>query len=168
MHPHCIRKYTNTCSHSSVSSTSPSESKRPRWDLKSAVCLERYPVVSQELGEIERKFSNMLETMELENSLLSDHEVQVIQDKYELAAFFKSFFFKWSWWSDKDTKWSINNYIKCHSFPFYLFNQFFNWSSLIGSWILHFIGWYWVFLFEFYILFLGCNLFVIITVNFVS
>ena len=47
----------------------------------SAVCLERYPVVSQELTQIETEYMTMQETVELENSLLSSHEMQVIQDK---------------------------------------------------------------------------------------
>ncbi|PNF31154.1 39S ribosomal protein L46, mitochondrial [Cryptotermes secundus] len=49
---------------------------RTKWDLMSAVCLERKPVLSGELNEIERKFSRMLADIELENSHKSDHEVR--------------------------------------------------------------------------------------------
>lgn len=50
--------------------------RRKKWDLMSAVCLERKPVLSRELNEIERKFSRMLADIELENSHRSDHEVR--------------------------------------------------------------------------------------------
>jgi large subunit ribosomal protein L46 len=46
----------------------------------SAVCLERKPVISRELNEIERKFSRMLADIELENSHKSDHEVRYQKD----------------------------------------------------------------------------------------
>ena len=41
--------------------------------------------MSQDLGETEKEYSDMLESVEFENSLLSDHELQVIQDKYEIV-----------------------------------------------------------------------------------
>ncbi|XP_033647535.1 39S ribosomal protein L46, mitochondrial-like [Asterias rubens] len=79
---HRIRKSSHPrCRYSSSVPSAPSESKSPRWDLMSAVCLERYPVVSQELTQIETEYMTMQETVELENSLLSSHEMQVIQDK---------------------------------------------------------------------------------------
>jgi large subunit ribosomal protein L46 len=46
----------------------------------SAVCLERKPVISRELNDIELKFSRMLAETELENSHKSDHEVRFEKD----------------------------------------------------------------------------------------
>ncbi|XP_022081404.1 39S ribosomal protein L46, mitochondrial-like [Acanthaster planci] len=83
LHPHCIRKYTTP---RRQSSTLPAEGSRsPKWELMSAVCLERYPVVSQDRQDIEEEYWNLLKTTELENSLLSDHEMQVIQDKEKMV-----------------------------------------------------------------------------------
>lgn len=61
-------------------STSVQAVRKQKWDLMSAVCLERKPVISRELNDIERKFSRMLAEIELENSNKSDHEVRFEQD----------------------------------------------------------------------------------------
>lgn len=47
----------------------------------SAVCLERYPVIIKDLSDIESKYQGLLNTMEFENSLLSDHELQRRKDE---------------------------------------------------------------------------------------
>ncbi|EGI68670.1 PREDICTED: 39S ribosomal protein L46, mitochondrial [Acromyrmex echinatior] len=47
-----------------------------KWDLYSAVCLERHPVIIQSMGEMELKFYNMLKKIEYETSLKSDHELK--------------------------------------------------------------------------------------------
>lgn len=47
-----------------------------KWDLYSAVCLERHPIIIQPMQEIELKFHNMLKKIEYENSLKSDHELR--------------------------------------------------------------------------------------------
>lgn len=52
-----------------------------KWDLYSAVCLERHPVITQSMQEIELKFHNMLRKIEYENSLKSDYELKKEQEK---------------------------------------------------------------------------------------
>lgn len=47
-----------------------------KWDLYSAVCLERHPVILQSMQEIELKFHNMLKKIEYENSLKCDYELK--------------------------------------------------------------------------------------------
>ncbi|XP_011176131.2 39S ribosomal protein L46, mitochondrial [Solenopsis invicta] len=47
-----------------------------KWDLYSAVCLERHPVIVQPMEEIELKFHNMLRKIEYEKSLKSNHELR--------------------------------------------------------------------------------------------
>jgi len=54
-----------------------------KWDLYSAVCLERHPVIMQSMQEIELKFYNMLKKIEFENSLRSDHELRKEREKNE-------------------------------------------------------------------------------------
>lgn len=45
-----------------------------KWDLLSAVCLERHPVVTKPMRDIEAKYQKMLERIEFENSAISDFE----------------------------------------------------------------------------------------------
>lgn len=61
-------------------STSVKVLRKERWDLMSAVCLERKPVISREMNEIEHKFSRLLAQIELENSNKSDHEMRMEKD----------------------------------------------------------------------------------------
>lgn len=63
-------------SHWSHSSSQPTE----KWQLMSAVCLERFPVITQEMNPLEKKFSQLLQTMEHEKSHLSDHELRHLED----------------------------------------------------------------------------------------
>lgn len=51
------------------------------WDLVGAVALERKPVISPELNALEKKYLEILRAIEVEGSLLSDHELQLIEDK---------------------------------------------------------------------------------------
>ncbi|XP_041377704.1 39S ribosomal protein L46, mitochondrial-like [Gigantopelta aegis] len=51
-----------------------------QWQLASAVCLERHPVITSEKTELEQKMSKLMERMELEYSLLSDHELRHKED----------------------------------------------------------------------------------------
>jgi large subunit ribosomal protein L46 len=47
-----------------------------KWDLYSAVCLERHPVIIKPMREIELKFYNLLKQVEFENSLKCNYEVK--------------------------------------------------------------------------------------------
>lgn len=51
-----------------------------QWHIMSAVCLERKPVISQEMTPIEKSYSTLLQTLEHENSLLSNHELRHKED----------------------------------------------------------------------------------------
>ncbi|GAU91378.1 hypothetical protein RvY_03641 [Ramazzottius varieornatus] len=51
-----------------------------KWQLISAVCLERPPVVSAPLNEMERSFAALLDKQEFETSWLSDHELTKLQE----------------------------------------------------------------------------------------
>jgi len=52
-----------------------------KWDLISAVCLERTPTITPLPTPIEKEMLNMLEKLELVNSLKSDHELWQEKDK---------------------------------------------------------------------------------------
>ncbi|XP_075525027.1 mitochondrial ribosomal protein L46 isoform X2 [Dermacentor variabilis] len=51
------------------------------WDLVGAVALERKPVIMPELNALEKKYLEVLRAIEVEGSLLSDHELQLLEDK---------------------------------------------------------------------------------------
>lgn len=58
-----------------------SATTKRKWDLYSAVCLERYPVIIKPMQELELKFYNMLKKIEYEKSLKCNHELRVEKEE---------------------------------------------------------------------------------------
>ncbi|XP_068968478.1 large ribosomal subunit protein mL46 [Bombus flavifrons] len=54
-----------------------------KWDLLSAVCLERHPVITKPMLDIEARYQNMLQQKEYENSMISDFEIRKQKDKHQ-------------------------------------------------------------------------------------
>ncbi|XP_031844126.1 mitochondrial ribosomal protein L46 isoform X2 [Nomia melanderi] len=50
---------------------------KKEWDLLSAVCLERHPIITKPMEDIEARYQDMLRQIEFENSLLSETEIQM-------------------------------------------------------------------------------------------
>jgi 39S mitochondrial ribosomal protein L46 len=51
-----------------------------QWQLLSAVCVERLPIITQEMNEREREMLTLMKQVELEYSHLSDHELRHAED----------------------------------------------------------------------------------------
>lgn len=51
------------------------------WHIVGALCLERKPVITQPLTPIEKKYFQYLQKLEVEQSLLSEHEKRHLEDK---------------------------------------------------------------------------------------
>ncbi|XP_014246760.1 39S ribosomal protein L46, mitochondrial [Cimex lectularius] len=54
--------------------------QKEKWDLFSAVSLERLPVISRELTDMEKKVAGILSEIEFENSHLSDFEKRIEEE----------------------------------------------------------------------------------------
>lgn len=54
---------------------------KEKWDLYSAVCVERKPIITPELNELEKEFKQLLSELEFEKSLKSAHEVRHENEK---------------------------------------------------------------------------------------
>ncbi|GFN84514.1 39S ribosomal protein l46, mitochondrial [Plakobranchus ocellatus] len=65
----------------SISSLLSSNQIRHGSILYSAVCVERYPVITSNKSTIEERFSELLSKLEQENSFLSDHEVRHLKEE---------------------------------------------------------------------------------------
>ncbi|XP_059046411.1 large ribosomal subunit protein mL46 [Achroia grisella] len=58
-------------------------STKVSWDIATSVCIERVPVVSPPLSDIQKRYNDMLYTLEIEKSLKSDHELRHENDKIQ-------------------------------------------------------------------------------------
>lgn len=60
-----------------------------KWDLYCGICLERKPILSKQLNEVELNFQKLLNELEFENSMKSDHELHSEADKRRADMFKK-------------------------------------------------------------------------------
>ncbi|KAF9406857.1 hypothetical protein HW555_012915 [Spodoptera exigua] len=56
---------------------------RSPWDIVTGVCVERLPVVTPPLNEMQKKFMALQSTLEIEKSMKSDHEIRHESDKIQ-------------------------------------------------------------------------------------
>lgn len=56
-------------------------STKPQWDIITGVCVERLPVITPPLNDLQKRYKELLWTIEVEKSLKSDHEIRHENDK---------------------------------------------------------------------------------------
>ncbi|KAI4487946.1 hypothetical protein M0802_011650 [Mischocyttarus mexicanus] len=59
------------------------KSNKSKWDLLTAVCLERHPIITKPMNELELNYYNLLKKIEYENSMKSDFELQMEKEKLQ-------------------------------------------------------------------------------------
>lgn len=59
-----------------VKSISQYSTLEEKWDLHAAICLERKPIITPNLSNLEQEFHKMLAEVEVEKSVKSDFEVR--------------------------------------------------------------------------------------------
>ncbi|KAK2585304.1 hypothetical protein KPH14_009988 [Odynerus spinipes] len=58
-------------------------SSKSKWDLLSAVCLERHPIITKPMNEIEKNYYELLKRIEYENSMKSGHELRIEKEQHQ-------------------------------------------------------------------------------------
>lgn len=53
------------------------------WDIVTGVCVERVPVVCPPLNDIQKRYKDLLYTLEIEKSMKSNHEIRHENDKIQ-------------------------------------------------------------------------------------
>lgn len=53
------------------------------WDIVAGICVERLPVITPPLDDVQKKVKDLLWTTEIEKSLKSDHEIRRENDKVQ-------------------------------------------------------------------------------------
>lgn len=75
-----LLKHLKTLEMQCISVARYSSVAKEQWDLASAVCLERKPVLTKDLNELETIYEKIIQKVEFESSHKSDHEIRKIKD----------------------------------------------------------------------------------------
>lgn len=59
------------------------KNNKSKWDLLTGVCLERHPIITKPMNELESNYYNLLKRIEYENSMKSAFELQIEKEKLE-------------------------------------------------------------------------------------
>ncbi|XP_071960865.1 large ribosomal subunit protein mL46-like [Antedon mediterranea] len=78
--PTMYRKYSQHVNADHGEETIP----RLTWKLMGAVCLERPPIITTDMSKIEQDYMKMVDELEYEASVLSDHEIQLNKDREQM------------------------------------------------------------------------------------
>ncbi|KRX65844.1 Translation initiation factor IF-2, mitochondrial [Trichinella sp. T9] len=56
-----------------------------KWKIMVSLCIERFPVIARGLNSIEKHYKDLMDRIEFENSLYSQHELRLLEDEKRLA-----------------------------------------------------------------------------------
>ena len=49
-------------------------------NLYASVCIERLPIITCDMNDLEQRYSNLINSINIRKSLLSDHEIRNLKD----------------------------------------------------------------------------------------
>ncbi|KAL7632055.1 UNVERIFIED_CONTAM: hypothetical protein RMT77_017632 [Armadillidium vulgare] len=67
-----------------ASAVANSTNAEPEWQLIAATCISRSPIITAGLTPMEKEYKELVEQREFEQSLQSDHELRLIEDKIKM------------------------------------------------------------------------------------
>ncbi|XP_069321843.1 large ribosomal subunit protein mL46 [Eulemur rufifrons] len=79
------RLWAGSLSYRSLALAAAPANKESPWRLLGALCLQRPPVVSKPLTPIQEEMAALLQQIEIEKSLYSDHELRALDESQRLA-----------------------------------------------------------------------------------
>ena len=67
----------------SIKTTPTKEASNPvnkASNLYASVCIERLPIITCDMNDLEQRYSNLINSINIRKSLLSDHEIRNLKD----------------------------------------------------------------------------------------
>lgn len=76
----CFKSFSNSSILKNLSESSTTPKTPIKWNLFASVCIERMPIITCDMNDLEKRYSNLINELNIRKSLLSDHELRHLKD----------------------------------------------------------------------------------------